>query len=117
MISLEKDKIYLKHISDAIGDIERSVKGRSKKDFKENKDVKDASLRRIEIIGEATKNISTELRNKYNEIEWRKIAGTRDVVIHAYFSVDWDLIWEIIEKDLPILKNKISLILKELKWI
>jgi len=77
--------------------------------------VKDASLRRIEIIGEATKNISTELRNKYREIEWRKIASTRDVVIHAYFSIDWDLVWEIIEKDLPILKSRISLILKELK--
>lgn len=77
--------------------------------------MKDASLRRIEIIGEATKNISTELRNKYREIEWRKIASTRDVVIHAYFSIDWDLVWEIIEKDLPILKSRISLILKELK--
>lgn len=117
MSLFEKDSIYLKHILDAMADIEKSVKGMSKKDFEEDKDVKDASLRRIEIIGEATKNISNELKKKHNEIEWRKIAGTRDVVIHAYFSIDWNLVWEIIEKDLPILKSKILLILKELKKI
>jgi uncharacterized protein with HEPN domain len=67
----------------------------------------DATVRRIEIIGEAVKNISEEYKNKHPKINWKQIAGTRDVLIHAYFRVDMELIWDIIQSDLKKLKTEI----------
>ena len=87
-MSVHSNNIYLIHILTAIEDVENSSKKLSKSKFKENKDVKDATVRRIEIIGEAVKNISKELKDKQPEIEWKKIAGARDVMVHAYFNVD-----------------------------
>lgn len=95
--------------------IENSIKNLSKDEFIMNKLIVDATVRRLEIIGEATKNISENIKIKYPEIEWRKIAGTRDTIIHAYFNVDLDVIWDIIKKDLPKLKKQIENIEKELK--
>jgi len=112
-MSSHEDLPYLKHILDAIDDIETSVKKLSKKEFKRIKDTKDATVRRIEIIGEAAKNVSNELKKKHPEIEWAKIAGARDVMIHAYFKVDLDIVWNIIKKDLPDLKKKIKTILEK----
>ena len=67
-----------------------------------------AIIREIEIIGEAVKNIPEQVKVKHEEIEWRKIAGMRDVIIHGYFMVDLDAVWNVIEKDLPILKKQIE---------
>ena len=111
----KQDIPYLKHVIDAIVDIEESTKNLSKKEFNGNKDVKDATVRRLEIIGEAIKNISNGLKVKYNKIEWKKIAGTRDVLIHHYFGVDFDMVWKIIGRDLPKLKEDIKDILKKEK--
>ncbi len=110
-----EDLPYLKHIMDAINDIEISVKNLSKEEFKKAKDTRDATVRRIEIIGEAAKNVSKELKRNHPEIEWSKVAGARDVMIHAYFKVDWDIIWDIIKKDIPDLKKKIESILPEIE--
>lgn len=108
------DLPYLYHILDAINDIEGSVQANSKEQCMKNKDVKDATIRRIEIIGEAVKNISYKTRKKYRHIEWTKISGTRDKLIHHYFGVDFDIVWDIIKKDLPKLKREIMTILEEL---
>ena len=104
---MKQDYIYLEHILENIKKIEDSVKGVSKLKFDKDSLLIDGTLRRLEIVGEAVKNISEEIRNKYPNIEWRKIAGMRDILIHSYFKVDLDLVWEIIKKELPRLKSNI----------
>ena len=109
-----EDMPYIEDILDAINDIEKSVRGLSKEEFLANKDTKDANIRRLEIIGEAAKNLSNSLKEKYKDIEWSRIVGTRDKVIHAYSGVNLNIIWDIIKKDLAKLKKQIEKIKKEL---
>ena len=68
-----------------------------------NKDEKtvDAVVRNLEIIGEAVKNITEEIRKEYNDIEWRKIAGLRDILIHHYFGINLPIIWDIVTRKIP----------------
>ncbi len=73
----------------------------------------DAIVRNIEIIGEASKKLSSGLKKKYQDIPWKMIAGTRDILIHDYFGVNIDIIWEIITNDMPELKQKLEKITKE----
>ena len=74
-----------------------------------------AIVREIEIIGEAVKNISENLKDKHREIEWKEIAGTRDKMIHHYFGVDLNIVWDIVKINLPDLKKKILKIKEELR--
>lgn len=110
-----KDKAFIKHILEAIEDIGNSIQKLSFEEFKNSKDSKDACIRRLEIIGEAVKNISAEIKRKYPKIEWKQIAGTRDRIIHVYFDVDLDIVWNILTRDIPILKNEMNKIYSELK--
>jgi len=107
-LTKHEDWPYVEHILEAIRDIEESVKGLSMKEFINNKDIRDANIRRLEIIGEAVKNISQHLKNENKEIEWNKIAGMRDKVIHNYFGVNLEIVWNVIKADLPDLKVKIN---------
>ena len=95
--------------------IENSTKNISKDKFIKNKDITDATIRRLEVIGEAVKNIPNNFRNQYPDIPWSKVAGLRDIIIHAYFKVDLDLTWEIIKGDLPKLRRNIQKILNSMK--
>ncbi|MHA1344277.1 MAG: HepT-like ribonuclease domain-containing protein [Promethearchaeota archaeon] len=110
-----EDLPYFNHILDAINDIEESVRNISKEKFERIKDIKDANIRRIEIIGGAAKNISSNIEEKYKEIKWNKIIGTRDKMIHHYFGVNLDIVWAIIKKDIPDLKKKILKVIRDLK--
>ncbi len=112
---MNKDPLfYLKHILESIERIERFTKNYSKTDFLNDELLQSAVVRQIEIIGEAVKNIPPSFTKKYPQIPWEEIAGTRDKMIHHYFGVDYDLIFDIILlKDIPQLKQEINNILKK----
>lgn len=113
---MKKDPlIFVEHILDNIGDIENFSNGLSKDEISKNNLKQKAIIRSIEVIGEAVKNIPMSFRKEHPEIEWKKIAGTRDMIIHAYFDVDLDIVWGIIKKDIPDLKKKIEKIKEELE--
>ncbi len=94
-------KIYLKDILKAIGKIEGYMKNMNFRTFSGNELVQDAVVRNLEIIGEAAKKIPGEIRSKYSDIEWNKIAGLRDILIHEYFGVDLEILWDIIQNKPP----------------
>lgn len=114
-MTLRSDVPYIKHILEAAEDINSSVKNISEESFLINKDVRDANVRRLEVIGEAVKNISRKLKDKHKEIEWIKIAGTRDKIIHHYFGVDYGIVWSILKRDIPELEEKLRIILLEIE--
>lgn len=108
------DLIYIKEILEQIGLIQEYTKGISEAIFKHDLNLRDATLRRLEIIGEASKQVSEKTKKKYPEIEWKSISGTRDILIHSYFGVDVKLVWRIVKKDIPVLKKQMKKIEKEL---
>lgn len=106
---MKKDpKIFLTHIIESIKEIEKNTDNLSEDKFLSSTIIQDAVVRRLEIIGEATKNIPESFRDKHHDIPWKKLAGMRDVLIHEYFGVDLILVWKIINKDIPKLKKQIA---------
>lgn len=108
-------RLYIQDILESIEAIEEYVQFTTEEQFYRNRQVQDAVLRRLEIIGEAVKNLDEDFKNRYPEIPWKKIAGLRDVLIHEYFGVSLKRIWRVIKIDLVDLKFKISRIWEEIR--
>jgi len=106
--------IFLEHILESILLIEEYVRDKNRSDFLKSKQLQDSVVRRIEIIGEAIKNIPNDFKEKYTQIPWREFTGMRDILIHQYFGIDLDLTWQVIYRDLPKLKKQIIDIKKEI---
>jgi len=106
-------KLYVKDILAAIESIEKFVKDMSFDEFVNDDKTSSAVVRKFEIIGEATKRVSNEIKLKYPQIPWKEMAGMRDRLIHLYFGVDFKLVWETIKKRIPTIKPLMKVILKE----
>ena len=111
---MKKDaSVFLKHILESITQIEKFVEGTSKADFISSIKTQDATVRRLEIIGEATKNLPKNFREKHSDVPWSELARMRDKLIHGYFGIDLNITWDVVIKDLPDLKKKIKAILEK----
>jgi uncharacterized protein with HEPN domain len=107
MSNERSDALYLEHISERIRRIEACAQeGRDA--FNASPILQDAVIRNFEVIGEAVKQLSPRLLDRYPAVPWRRVAGFRDVLIHNYMAVDLDEVWNVIEKDLPQLKQAIK---------
>jgi len=103
-------------ILNAIRDIDGFIKDVDFESFVKSKEKLYATVYCLQVIGEAIKNIPEEVREKHREIPWHKIAGMRDRLIHGYFTVNFERVWETVKRDLPPLKEAINKILKEKEW-
>ena len=110
---MKNDKVYLQHILDSIDTIEMYIENIEKDEFlNDPKLVNDGVVRQLEIIGEATKNISEEYRRGHPEVEWSKVIGMRNRIAHEYFYIDYEVVWDTVKRDLPKLKEQIQRLLK-----
>lgn len=99
---------YLRHILDETTYLMDQAQGLSRDQFMRNPTLKRAFVRSIEIIGEASKQLPDDLKQKYSHLEWRAMAGMRDRLIHAYFGVDYDLVWDVVTRKIPVLHQAIQ---------
>jgi uncharacterized protein with HEPN domain len=110
---VKDDRAYLLHIRDAIDRILAYTAGGRDAFFADPK-TQDAVIRNIEIIGQATKNLSSTVKESHPDVPWKKIAGMRDKMIHEYFGVSLRMVWEAVEHDIPAFRKQVLGILSAL---
>ena len=111
----ERDvRLYLDDILEAIEKIEKYTDGLDFEQFRKDDKTGDAVIRNFSVIGEAVKNISPDIRKRYPNIPWKVIAGMRDKLVHEYFGIKYDVVWETIELRLPSLRSAIKKILDQM---
>mgnify|MGYP001025377106 CR=1 FL=1 len=115
MENKERDKFFVNSIFEEIRKIENFVKSVEYNDFLRDEKLQYAIYKAFENIGEATKNISKDTKEKHPEIPWKKLAGLRDKLSHGYFGIDTERVWEAIYGDIPLLKNQIIKLINEQK--
>lgn len=111
---MHEDGPYILHILDAVKNLQEACeKTATKEDFVKNEFVREYSARKIEIIGEASKHLSKELKAQLKNIPWNKISGMRDKLIHHYMGVDFNIVWDVIKSDIPELEKGLKKYLEE----
>lgn len=107
--------LFVKDILDAIDKTEHFIKDMDYQEFIQDDKTSTAVVKKIEIIGEAIKNIPPDIKAKYSNIPWRDIVGMRNKISHGYFGIDYEIVWAVIKKKLPELKTHITQMLKEIE--
>lgn len=102
------DEVRIRHILDAISDIEKFTEKKNFEDFSSDKMLQSACVHQLQIIGEAANHFTREFINQHNNVEWAEIVGLRNLLIHEYFGIDIKLVWQVIQNDLPRLKENIQ---------
>ena len=110
---MKQSLIYIEHILDCIQKIKKYTSNSSKEDFLNSPIMQDAVIRNLEVIGEATKKIDKSFRERHADIEWKKIAGMRDKLIHDYIGVDIWAVWNVVDKILPDFEMEIKAIIEK----
>jgi len=106
--------VFLQHILESIDTIEEYTKDLSEGAFLESREKQDAVIRRLEIIGEAVKNLPEDFKKEHSDVVWNKAMGTRNILIHHYFGIDLEIVWDTVVRSLPDFKQQIkNLIEKE----
>jgi uncharacterized protein with HEPN domain len=109
---LRTDKVRLRHILDASKEVVEFVKGRSRAELDSDRKLNLSLVRLLEVIGEAARGMSDEFRTQHSELPWKKMVGMRDRLIHGYYDVDLDVVWETATEDLPGLVAKLESVLR-----
>ena len=113
---MERDPlVYIDHILDSIDLIDEFTQGMSLENFLEDTKTQDSVMRRLEIIGEATNKVVPEIQEVHPEVPWRMIVGMRNLLIHEYFAINNKLVWGTIKTKLPLFRDQILNIKKELE--
>jgi uncharacterized protein with HEPN domain len=107
-------RLYLEDIQQGCRKVLRYTTGYSFEQFTQDDRTYDAVLRNLEIIGEAAKNVPDEIRQRFPQVEWRKISGFRDITAHQYFSISDSIVWDVVQNKIPELIVQVEQILKEL---
>jgi uncharacterized protein with HEPN domain len=107
------DELRVRHVLDAIKEIESYLLNISKEEFLASSEKRFATIKQLEIIGEACARISTSIKENYPEVEWKNIIGFRNISIHEYFGVNFQIVWQIVQIDIPMVKQQFLKILME----
>ncbi|MDI6739397.1 MAG: DUF86 domain-containing protein [Candidatus Edwardsbacteria bacterium] len=110
---MRDDRVFLKHILAEAEYINSATAGLQYEDLLKDETLQRAVIRSLEIIGEASKNVSNDFKGQHADVEWKAMAGLRDKLIHAYFGVDWRTVWSVIKEKIPPLKQAVVSILNE----
>jgi uncharacterized protein with HEPN domain len=111
---VKRDDLFLRHIHDEAQFLRQICTGLTYEELLADPIRQRAIIRSIEVIGEAAKNVSDAKKAQYPDIPWRLIAGARDKLIHAYFNVDWGIVWNILQNEIPLLEPRVRSIIDEL---
>ncbi len=113
-MSKRSDRECLLDIHEALQRIEAYIADMTLADFVNDKKTQDAVVRNLEVIGEATKNLSNQIRDTSPEVPWKGLAGVRDKMIHHYFGINYEIVWTICKDELPMVRSHVEQMLQDL---
>ncbi|QTA79233.1 DUF86 [Desulfonema limicola] len=114
MSEYRDDHLYINDICESVRAIESYIEDMGYEDFISDRKTYSATIRELEIIGEAVRNLSDELKNQYPDVVWQQIKSFRNKIVHEYFGIDYTIVWDVIKNELPILKSQILTIINVL---